>query len=161
AALLVRENGLLRMTPSVADYIGALQGYWLANLTAVDHPLAWPLFERILGTCDPSGAWAEVHAPDSPGHGYGDGTLPNRLRPWESGLVLDALLGFLTGAEPHDGDSVTLAPRRPPTLPLERLGPLRVGDARLVLHYPEHDEHPVRVEHRGGPALTVNGTRLA
>lgn len=160
-ALLGRPDALCRSTPSVSHFIGALPAYWLANLAAIDHPLAWQVLPALLDTASPSGAWAEVHEPDGgPGHSY-DATWPNRYRPWESGLVMDAVLGFLTGAVCHGGERIELRPRRPSGLALDRLGPIPVGASRLMLHYPQDaNDDRVRVELVGGPPCRVNGEDL-
>ncbi len=158
---LGRDDGLCDMTESLSWSIGTLPGYWLANLTAVDHPLAWEIVDEVLATASPAGAWAEIHQPDGPSWGYGDGTLPNRFRPWESGLVMDAVLRFLTGMQTEAGARVTLKPRKPRDLELEMLGPLRVGDTRFVLRYPSDPQGKVEVVHLEGPPLQVNGEELA
>jgi hypothetical protein len=158
-AMLGRPDGLCRSTPAVAHFIGSLPGTWLANLAAVDHPLAWDALGAVLASASPSGAWAEVHEPSGgPGHSY-DATWPNRYRPWESGLVLDGLLRFLTGAEFDGGRAVRLAPRRPRGFELERLGPIPVGLSRLMLHYPK-EGRDVRVELVAGPPCLVDGRSL-
>ncbi|MBK8975650.1 MAG: hypothetical protein IPM29_06965 [Planctomycetes bacterium] len=161
-ALLQRPDGLCHTTPSVGWYIGAQPGYWLAALAAIDHPLAWEIVDEVLATSSPAGAWAEVHEADGPSWGYGDGRLPNRMRPWESGLVMDAVLRFLTGMEPDaTGGAVTLRPRKPRDLAIERLGPLRVGATRFELRYPPGETGDVEVVHLAGPALTIGGASLA
>ena len=152
---LRRSNGSPRMTPSVGWYIGALPGYWLANLAAVDHPLAWEVVDDVLATAAVDGTWAEVHAPDGPSWGYGDGVLPNRYRPWESGLVLDATLDFLTGMRVTGGDHVWLHPRKPDGLEVATVGPIRVGGTRFELRYPPGATGDVEVVHLSGPPLVV------
>lgn len=160
-ALLGRDNGLCKMTPSVASFIGSLPGYWLANLAAVNHPLAWKVLPAVLDTASADGAWSEIHQPDGgPGHSY-NAAWPNRYRPWESGLCMDAVLRFLTGAVIRDGNRVELRPRRPEGLALERLGPIPVGPSRLMLHYPqERNNDYVRVTLVAGPPCEVNGEEL-
>src|SRR5690606_9647223 len=59
-ALLGRDDGLCASTPSVRHFIGSLPGTWLANLAAIDHPLAWKALPAVLATASASGAWAEV-----------------------------------------------------------------------------------------------------
>jgi hypothetical protein len=151
------KRPLLRSTPAVKHFIGSLPGYWLANLTAVDHPLARIAFDELRDSASVSGEWAEVHGEDGrPEHSYGDGTYPNRLRPWESGLVLDAALSFLTGARPRAGRALELHPRLPRSTTVTWVGPIHVGESRVTLEY-ERDPDPhatVRIE---GAPLVVNG----
>ena len=95
---LWRPPGLVRMTPFMDHFIGCAPGYLVSNLAAVRHPKAAAAFSALIGSASTSGEWVEVHKPDRPSYGYGDGRYANRLRPWESGINLDAMLFYLTGA---------------------------------------------------------------
>jgi hypothetical protein len=130
---LWRPGGLVKMTPFLDSFIGCAPGDLLSNLAAVRHPLAGRAFEGLLGSASKSGEWVEVHKPDRPSHGYGDGMYANRYRPWESGLNLDAILLYLTGARRKLGREITLDPLLPPGCDRMNVENIPVGPGRLRL----------------------------
>jgi hypothetical protein len=129
-------------------YTGMNPGYGLFNLAVTDHPLAEQAFNTLRRVLSPSGNIGEYQVYDDhsalqvlydPTGILGDYTA--RYRPWEGGIVGDALVLFLTGLVPDaPGGAVTLAPRLPNGWPAMTWRRLRVGDVRFDL----------RVEERGG-----------
>ena len=73
--------------PSVpGKIVGYDVGLLLYALTELHDPLAGPVYRRVLGMADPTGAWAEYYVNGQP-HG-------TRCRPWESAINLEALLDY-------------------------------------------------------------------
>lgn len=159
---LWRSPGLVRMTPFLDYYIGSLPGELLYSLAALRHPKAEPAFTALLGSASRSGEWVEVHKPDRPSFGYGDGLYANRLRPWESGINLDAVLFYLTGARRNEGRAIEVNPLLPPGcnhLVVENM-PLGRGRLRLTMDRVDGRAR-YEVVNTSEVALTVNGMGLA
>jgi hypothetical protein len=159
---LWRPEGLVKMTPFLEHYIGCAPGDLLSSLAAVRHPWAARAFEGLLSSASRSGEWVEVHKPDRPSHGYGDGLYANRLRPWESGLNLDAILTYLTGARRKLGREITLDPLLPPGCDRLKVENIPVGRGRLLLEARrDGDGIATTVSNQGEATAMVNGVALA
>ena len=159
---LWRAPGLARMTPFMEYYIGSLPGELLYSLAALRHPKAAPAFSAVVGSASKSGEWVEVHKADRPSFGWGDGLYANRLRPWESGINLDSLLFYLTGARRKEGRAIEINPLLPPGcnhLVIENL-PLGRGRLRLTVDRAEARAR-YEVVNTSDVALAVNGKELA
>ncbi len=130
---LWRPCGLVRMTPFLDYFIGCAPGYLLSNLAALRHNQAEKAFSALIDSASKSGEWVEVHKPNRPSYGYGNGRYANRLRPWESGINLDAILFYLTGARRTAGRSITIKPLLPPGCEEMVVENIPIGDARLKL----------------------------
>jgi hypothetical protein len=158
---LWRRPGLVRMTPFMDYFIGCAPGYLVHNLAALRHPKAEPAFAALIESASRSGEWVEVHKPDRPSYGYGDGAYANRLRPWESGINLDALLFYLTGARRSEGRSIQVNPLLPPGCDHLVIENLPLGRARLRLTV---DRAETRARYSAtnttDQLLTVNGREL-
>lgn len=123
-------------------FSGMTQGYYLENLTRIDHPKAEDAFKIWKVHCNDSGNVSEAMVRDDYGRfmyllePFGFlADLTSRYRPWEGGIYGAALLHYVTGFEadytngivrfaPHmpDGwDNVTFAdaPFGPDTLDVE------------------------------------------
>ncbi len=151
----------------VADgvYTGMNPGYGLYNLAACDHPLAEAGFNALRLAASPTGNFGEYLVYDDfsalqivyePSGVQGDYTA--RYRPWEGGIVADALVYYLTGFEPDaPGRAARLAPRLPNRWPWMRWKRLRVGATRFDLAV---DQRGDRVRYAVGPtdggALTIS-----
>jgi len=159
---LWRPPGLVRMTPFMDHFIGCAPGYLVSNLAAVRDPRAPAAFAALIGSASKSGEWVEVHKPDRPSYGYGDGRYANRLRPWESGVNLDALLFYLTGARRKEGRSVTIGPLLPAKCDRLVVENIPLGPGRLKLTV-TRDGRQARytVANSSRHQLTVNGKTLA
>jgi len=159
---LWRPEGLVKMTPFLEYFIGCAPGDLLSNLAAVRHPWAARAFEGLLGSASKSGEWVEVHKPDRPSHGYGDGLYANRYRPWESGLNLDAILLYLTGARRNLGREITLDPLLPPGCDRMKVENIPIGRGRLLLEARrDGDGIAYTVSNQGKAPSMVNGVELA
>lgn len=159
---LWRPEGLVKMTPFLDHYIGSAPGDLLWSLAAVRHPRAARAFEGLLGSASRSGEWVEVHKPDRPSHGYGDGAYANRLRPWESGLNLDAMLLYLTGGRRKLGREIALDPHLPPGSDRMKVENIPIGRGRLLLEARrDGDGIAYTVSNRGDAHVVVNGVDLA
>ena len=159
---LWRSPGLVRMTPFMDYFIGCRTGELVYNLAALRHVKAAPAFAAMIESASKSGEWVEVHKPDRPSFGYGDGLYANRLRPWESGINLDALLFYLTGARRHEGRSIEINPLLPPgcdRLVIENV-PLGRGHLRLTVDRADARAR-YAVANTSDVPLTVNGKELA
>ncbi|HAK97052.1 MAG TPA: hypothetical protein DCM87_19185 [Planctomycetes bacterium] len=159
---LWRSPGLARMTPFMDHFIGSAPGELVYNLAAVRHPKAAPAFAAMLDSASKSGEWVEVHKPDRPSFGYGDGLYANRLRPWESGINLDALLFYLTGARRTEGRSIRIDPLLPPGSDRVVVENIPLGRGRLRVTAERADRRcRYTVANTSDVSLTVNGKELA
>lgn len=159
---LWRRPGLVRMTPFMDHFIGCAPGELVRNLAAVRHPKAAPAFAAMIESASTSGEWVEVHKPDRPSHGYGDGAYANRLRPWESGINLDALLFYLTGTRRTEGRSIQINPLLPPGCDHLVIENLPLGRARLRLTVDRVETRArYAATNTSDQVLTVNGRELA
>ena len=158
---LWRPPGLVRMTPFMDPFIGCAPGHLVRNLAAVRHRKAAPAFAAMLESASKSGEWVEVHKPDRPSYGYGDGAYANRLRPWESGINLDALLFYLTGARRTEGRSMRLNPLLPPGCDHLVVENVPLGRARLRLSVDRVGTRArYAVTNASDQVLTINGREL-
>jgi hypothetical protein len=122
-------------------YTGMMPGYYLYNLSLVDHPRAEGAFNALELAASPSGNFSEYHIYDDHSvlqiiyeHGGTLGDLTARYRPWEGGISLDAMVFYLTGFEPDArNNTVRLAPRLPNRWPRMQWTGLRVGGERFDL----------------------------
>lgn len=159
---LWRSPGLVRMTPFLDYFIGCAPGYLVYNLAAARHPKASSALAAMIGAASKSGEWVEVHKPDRPSYGWGDGVYANRLRPWESGINLDALLFYLTGARRSEGRSIRLNPLLPAGCDRVLVENLPIGAARLRLEVQRVGSRArYTVTNTSPQAVTVNGRLLA
>ncbi|MHB1037497.1 MAG: alpha-L-rhamnosidase-related protein [Pirellulales bacterium] len=159
---LWRPPGLVRMTPFMDYFIGCAPGELVHNLAAVRHPKAASAFAAMIESASNSGEWVEVHKPDRPSYGYGDGAYANRLRPWESGINLDALLFYLTGARRAEGRSIQINPLLPPGCDHLVIENVPLGRARLRLTVDRAETRArYTATNTSDQALTVNGRELA
>jgi len=158
---LWRPPGLVRMTPFMDHFIGCAPGYLVSNLAAVRHPKAAAAFSALIDSASTSGEWVEVHKPDRPSYGYGDGRYANRLRPWESGINLDAILFYLTGARRKEGHSMTIRPLLPPNCDHLAVDNIPLGRGRLQLTVTRDGPRArYTVTNTSQERLTVNGMTL-
>jgi hypothetical protein len=158
---LWRPPGLVRMTPFMDHFIGCAPGYLVSNLAAVRHPKAADAFSALIGSASASGEWGEVHKPDRPSYGYGDGRYANRLRPWESGINLDAILFYLTGARRREGRSITIRPLLPPNCDHLVVDNMPLGRGRLKLTVTRDGQRArYTVTNTSQGQLTVDGKTL-
>ncbi len=122
-------------------YTGMLPGYTLAALTDAGHPEARDAFNAVRLSLDTSGNLQEdmLYGDHSglslvydPLGGVGDYTA--KFRPWEGGIVLDAVFKYLTGFRPDAaGHALSLRPHLPNDWPVAGYRNLRVGDDRFDL----------------------------
>ncbi|NQU20462.1 MAG: hypothetical protein HQ567_04205, partial [Candidatus Nealsonbacteria bacterium] len=126
------------------------------------HPKAAAAFSGLIRSASTSGEWVEVHKPDRPSYGYGDGRYANRLRPWESGINLDALLFYLTGARRREGQSMTIRPLLPPDCDRLVVDNIPLGRGQLKLTVTRDGQQArYTVTNTSQERLTVDGKTLA
>lgn len=120
-------------------YTGMLPGYLLADLADAGHPEAEAAFHAVRLSLDTSGNLQEDHVFDDhaglsvaydPTGVLGDYTA--KFRPWEGGIVAEAVLRYLLGASP-DATARTLAlrPHLPAGWPRMAFRGVRAGDDRF------------------------------
>lgn len=144
-------------------YTGMLPGYALAAFSDTGHPQAAAAFRAVGGSLDTSGNLQEYHVryPDREGGlslvyddlgGVGDYTA--KFRPWEGGIVLDAVLRYLVGLRPDaTAGTISLRPHLPDGWPAATYRDLRVGDDRFDLAMTRADDGTVAA------TLTSRGAR--
>ena len=121
---LGRDDGLIWSKPLVPGLMGIdghVPGYLLQNLTLIDHPDAEKAFNAIGEFAQCTGEIAEGHTAAKRGvmvlqysaeQKSGDTTA--RYRPWEGGVVADAVLQYLIGEEwDAPGGHVSVTPHLP------------------------------------------------
>jgi len=146
-------------------YTGMNPGYGLANLALTDHPLAEAAFNSVQDVVSYSGNIGEYQIYDDhsslqiiydPSGILGDYTA--RYRPWEGGILGDALMLYLTGLEPDATEgSVRLAPHLPNGWPTMTWRRLRVGEVRFDLRVEDEDgRRTIAVEPTTSGSLTVH-----
>ncbi len=111
AEYLMEESGVVN---PIVDYdvtVGMLQGQGLYTMAAINHPWAEKAFFALMQIAGDTTEFAEWMAP---GADYRTMYRANRIRPWEAGINLDAVLFYLTGFEPDAfNKKFTLTPRVP------------------------------------------------
>ncbi len=85
------------MTPTCGYATGHLQGYLLYSLCDLEDRRRNDALEELLALAKPAGEWAELYDPEGRPIGGYDPQHPNRLRPWESGVNIDAIFFALNG----------------------------------------------------------------
>jgi hypothetical protein len=108
---LMEDGGVFNPIVGYDVSVGMLQGQCLHSLAAIQHPWAEKAFYALLMIAGDTGEYTEWMAP---GNDYRTMYRANRLRPWEGGINLDALLYYLSGMEPDAVHKrMTLTPRLP------------------------------------------------
>lgn len=94
---LWRSGGRVGATPTSGFASGHTQGQLLTALAERDAKERHDAFDALLAMAEPAGEWGELYDPQGrPTHGD-DAAWPNRLRPFDSGINLDALLFAVNG----------------------------------------------------------------
>jgi hypothetical protein len=108
---LMEEGGVLNPIVGYDVTVGMLQGQCLHSLAAINHPWAEKALYALLMIAGDTTEYSEWMAP---GDDYRTMYRANRLRPWEGGINLDALLYYLSGMEPDAvHKKLVLTPRLP------------------------------------------------
>jgi hypothetical protein len=89
---VVRLIGWRGATPRCRYDVGMTCGYLLRDLVATGSPLAGRALDEVLRRASPAGEWAEIYGPEGTLDAGYDQAHPNRLRPWEGGINIEAVL---------------------------------------------------------------------
>lgn len=90
----------------IAAFDGMVPGYYLANLTIVDHPDGEKALNHLQDVARPSGEVCEGQMAGSceaaviQYHDDGGPDVVARFRPWEGSICADSLLGWVLGTDP-------------------------------------------------------------
>ena len=137
-----------------------LPGYTLRAMTDIGYSHAMAAFNAVALSLSTSGNLGEVLVFDDhsgltiiydQGGAVGDYTA--KFRPWEGGIVLDAVLKYLIGFMPDAPHGVfRIRPHLPNSWPFARYTGLRMGNARfdLDLHRTDTGGHQIGVPRRAG-----------
>jgi len=98
-ATLVERVGWSGSTPYCAYDVGITCGYLLHALVEHRSPLAPRALAEVVRRASPAGEWAEVYGPGGMLTGGYDLEHPNRLRPWEGGINLAAIVRYYGEAD--------------------------------------------------------------
>jgi len=94
--------GFGHAAPGVPYDVGTTAGTWLWDLLSLDSPVAPAALAHVVRCASPAGEWAEVNGPGArPSFSY-DEEHPNRLRPWEAGINLEAMLRYFRTRREED-----------------------------------------------------------
>ncbi|MFQ5504374.1 MAG: hypothetical protein ACE5F1_06180, partial [Planctomycetota bacterium] len=96
-AALWKRGTRVGMTPTVGYSVGHLQGLLLYSLSDLDDRRRNDALDTLVEMAEPAGEWGELHDPSGRPVGGYDRAWPNRLRPWESGINIDAIFFALNG----------------------------------------------------------------
>ncbi len=127
-------------------FTGMNPGYLLSALSVAGHPQAQDAFLALPLTITNTGTLMEYHARVDDDEHTGlsftydpSGVLPDsaaRYRPWETGIVLDALLQYLVGFDATvSGQTLYFAPHLPTDWNDMAVRGLRAGTSRIDLEF--------------------------
>ncbi len=132
--------GLLNQDIHEGIFTGMVPGYALYTLNALGDVEAEGAFNATHRFADTAGQFTEniVYDDASALHVLYDPTgslsdISARYRPWEGGIVLDAVLSYLLGVEPEGDGVVRIRPHLPNGQPWLTAEGITVGDAILDL----------------------------
>jgi hypothetical protein len=94
--------GFGSITPTCEYTVGHAPGYLLWNLLEAGSDLAPLGLANLVSMASPAGEWAEVYGPGGRPHWSYRPDAPNRLRPCESGINLDAIYRYFQTRHPDD-----------------------------------------------------------
>ena len=130
---LLKDNMFMKTTPGVELFSGLLPGMLLYNLTVLNDPLKEKAYETLLKCASPSGDYSELYY----GNGdvwivpnWGDGSY-GRVRPWEGGVNVDALLFYLTGFKPSSDGVFRLSPELPSNISKLEINGLLLHNSKI------------------------------
>ncbi len=126
---LMEDSGVFNPTIGITNTVGMLQGQGLYALAGIHHPWAEKAFYALLmiaGDTTEFSEWMNV------GADYRTMFRANRVRPWEGGINLDALLYYLSGLEP---DAFNKRMTLTPCLPTGVYSPIK-WDTMTLRHLP-------------------------
>ena len=108
---LMERSGVMNPILGYDVTVGMLQGQSLYSIAAINHPWAERAFYALLMIAGDTTEFSEWMAP---GADYRTMYRANRVRPWEAGINLDAVLYYLSGYEPDAvNKTMSLTPRMP------------------------------------------------
>lgn len=94
---LWQKDGRVGMTPTTGYVTGSVQGLLLYSLADLEDQRRDEALQALVKMAGPAGEWGELYDPEGyPIAGY-NADWPNRLRPWESGINIDAIFFALNG----------------------------------------------------------------
>ncbi len=96
-AALWKKGYRIGMTPTVGYSVGHLQGYLLYSAADLDDQARYECMDALIKLAGPAGEWGELYDPEGRPIASYNANWPNRLRPWESGVNIDAILFALNG----------------------------------------------------------------
>lgn len=96
-ARLTTGPAQIGMTPTVAHTTGLTHAMLLTALCERDGKERLAVFDELLRRAGPAGEWGELYDPEGRPMAAYDRQWPNRCRPWESGVCLEAIYFALTG----------------------------------------------------------------
>jgi len=146
-------------------YTGMVPGYYLYNLSQLNHPLAEKSFNSFETYASPSGNFPEYGVYDDrsalsiiydPAGEIGNYTA--RFRPWEGGIDLDAFVYYLTGLEQDSPTgNVKLFPHLPNCWKWMTCANLRIGEDRFDLSIQDQGGfYEAKLSNKGKRLLTFD-----
>jgi len=135
-------------------YTGMLPGYTLAAMTMTGHSHAMDAFNATRLSLSTSGNLDEVMIFDDHSgltlvydQAGAAGDYTAKFRPWEGGIVLDAVMKYLVGFVPDAGKAmIRLRPHLPNQWGHAKYTGLRMGDGRFDLEITKKAPGKIRVE---------------
>ncbi|GEM_PF-3390991 len=94
---LWKKGARVGATPTTGYATGSLQGMFLYSLCDLEDRRRNEALDTLCAMAGPAGEWGELYDPQGRPIGAYSEEWPNRLRPWESGINLDAIFFALNG----------------------------------------------------------------
>lgn len=111
----LEKEGWINASPYLPVTDGHLPGFMLSGAAIYEPAMITYILEKVKRLATPAGGFAEYYSSYNAegARGY-HGKAWGRLRPWESGINLEAMIFSMTGFSfEEDGEAITVAPRLP------------------------------------------------
>ena len=95
--MLWRKGRRIGSTPTVGYVTGQVQGMLLTALAERDGVARLDVLDELLQMAEPAGEWGELYDPEGRPVAAYDAEWPNRARPWDSGVNIEAIMFAITG----------------------------------------------------------------
>jgi len=96
-AMVWQRGKRIGTTPTVGHVTGQVQGMLLTALAERDAVSRLECLDELLKLAEPAGEWGELYDPEGRPIASYDAQWPNRARPWESGVNIEAIMFAISG----------------------------------------------------------------
>ncbi|MDD5688136.1 MAG: hypothetical protein PHE88_09940 [Elusimicrobia bacterium] len=158
---LSNKKMYLNTSPELPYFTGITMGLLLSDLARMSDNQAESALQAIKDASSPAGEFGEFH--DMNGKpwslpSWGIGTY-GRAKPWDGGIIADAILEYLTGIQPDAiNKTLTLSPQLPKGVNSMRFGPFKMGNNQYILSVKEDHigERIYEIQQIAGETTNIN-----